>query len=113
MGSKPGFLLSLFFVIGLMGLSGDLASIQAIQTSLDAAGITAARRIALVGGIDGEVRALVEEECGGSIVSLEEDPVRIGDIYRFAIEKEYQPFVLSQEPVLVRIERSAVIGYLD
>ena len=113
MGSKLGFLLSLFFVIGLMGLSGDLASIQAIQTSLDAAGITAARRIALVGGIDGEVRALVEEECGGNIVSLEEDPVRIGDIYRFAIEKEYQPFVLSQEPVLVRIERSAVIGYLD
>ncbi len=113
MGSKLAFLLSLFFVIGIMGMAGDLASIQVIQTSLDAASITAARSIAIHGGINQQIIASIEKECGGHLISLEEEPVQVGDIFHFMITKEYQPFVLSSSPLTVKVERSTVIGYLD
>ncbi len=113
MGSKLAFLLSLFFIVGLMGMAGDLASIQAIQTSLDAASITAAKAISLRGGIDQELIATVKEECGAKIYPLDEQVSQVGDIYRFRLTKEYRPFVISTQPVIVQIERSTIIGYLD
>lgn len=113
MGSSIGFMLSLVFMIQILGFAGDLTSVQAINAQLDALAMTASKRIALSGSIDAELRDYVESKKA-YIVSLNGDkPIQIGSIYRFKVYRSYRPLIISSSLMELSVERSTVVGYLD
>jgi hypothetical protein len=113
MASKLGFILSLFFVIQIVAYSGDLSSLQAIHALLDAVSITAGREIALQGGITSKVVSLVRDDCGGEIYAITSTSPRVGEVYEYAIKRDFQPLVISASAMAVTVKRSVVIGYMD
>lgn len=113
MASKLGFILSLFFVIQIMAYAGDLASLQAIHALLDAVSITAEKEIAIQGGITPKIISMVAEDCGGKIYAITTTSPQVGEVYEFALERQFKPLVISASLMTVTIKRSAVIGYID
>jgi len=113
MASKLGFILSLFFVIQMMAYAGDLTTLQSLHALLDAVSITAGKEIALQGGITPQIVAMVEKDCGGTIYPITSSSPQVGEVYEFAVARDFQPLVLSSSFMTVTIKRSAVIGYLD
>ena len=112
MASKLGFLLTLFFVMVVVAYAGDLCAVNAIYTRLDSVAVTAAYQIALQRGITNSITQFVSEEAGAMIESLNNGPVAFGDTFRFKIYREYQSLIISKEPMVITVTRSAVIGYL-
>ncbi len=111
MSYKLGFLLSLFFVIEVVAYTGDMCAINGIYTKLDAISVTAAHQISLNQGLTEEIKAFVYKETGGTIVALNKN-VAFGDTLRFKIYREYNCMIVSKEPMVISVVRSAVIGYL-
>ena len=111
MASKLGFLLSLFFVIEVVAYTGDLAAINGIYTKLDAISVTAAYQISLKQGLTQEIIEFVYRERGGVIEALETN-VPFGGTMRFKIYRSYDSLIVSKEPMIITVTRSAVIGYL-
>ncbi|MCQ2797010.1 MAG: hypothetical protein MJ241_00940 [Bacilli bacterium] len=112
MGSKLGFILTLFFIIEVIAYSGDLYSIQAIHSSLDAAALTIAKVISLEGTLTQEALSLIEKNK--AVIGVENSyATRPGDVFVFTLSREYDPLVMSQSTVTVSVTRSTVIGYLD
>ena len=113
MASKLGFILSLFFVVQMMAYAGDLSAIQAIHSLLDAVSITAAKEIAIQGSITPKIVTMVENDCGGKLYALSKESPQVGEVYEFAITRDFSPLILSSSPMDVTVKRSVVIGYLD
>lgn len=112
MASKLGFILSAIFAVQLFVLFGDLVSIQTIYTNLDAVSVTAGCMISASGGITDDVRILVENETGGAIEPLTKYVI-FGSPFEYKLSREYQPYIMGHEPMVISIVRSVVIGYYD
>lgn len=113
MASKLGFILSTLFVVQLFVLFGDLISVQTIYTNLDAVSVTAGQLIAVHGRITEEIERLVENETGGVIEAITPDTAPFGSPYEYKLTKEYNPYIMSSEPLTITIVRSVVIGYFN
>ena len=113
MGSKLGFLLSLFFAIQVICLTSDLSSIQIIHSTLDTCSVTVAKKISISGGVTSEIRHFVKTNCGGTIVATGRGPYQVGDILTFQISKSFTPLIMSQKAMKITVTRSTVLGYLD
>lgn len=112
MGSKLGFILTLFFIIEVIAYSGDLYSIQAIHSALDSTALTVAKKVSLEGIISKETLSLIEKNK--ATISIETTTAsRPGDVFIFTLSREYDPLVMSQSTMTVTVTRSTVIGYLD
>ncbi len=111
MSYKLGFLLSLFFVIEVVAYTGDMCAINGIYTKLDAVSVTAAYQISLNQGLTKEIKDFVYKETKGTIEALNEN-VAFGDTLRFKIYRKYNCMIVSKEPMVITVVRSAVIGYL-
>src|SRR5574344_1240222 len=101
MAYKLGFLLSLFFLIQIVCYTGDLSILQEMHSLLDATSITCAKKIAIAGGITGEVSAFVQEEAHASIIPLSSTAPRVGAIYVFKLYRSYKPLIVSDSPMVV------------
>ncbi len=112
MGSKLGFILTLFFIIEVIAYSGDLYSIQAIHSALDATAMTVAKKVSLDGEVSAETLSLIKKNKATISVQTE-GSLRQGDIFVFTLSREYDPLVMSKSSMTVSVNRSTVIGYLD
>ena len=111
MAYKLGVILSMLFLAQLFVFTGDLIAIQIIYTNLDAVSVTAGNLISSRGGIDDEIVQLVYEQSGGHIEAIGDETPRFGAVYEYKISREYNPWVMSNNPMEVTILRSVVIGY--
>lgn len=111
MAYKLSFLLSLFFVVEVIAYAGDLAAVSLINSSLDAAAVTASYRISLEQGLSEATIALVKNDCGGTIERVGEGAIRLGDNFTFRIYRNYSPLILADGSMRVTVTRSALIGY--
>ncbi|MDO5330947.1 MAG: hypothetical protein Q4F15_06005 [Bacillota bacterium] len=112
MGSKLGFLLSMFIAIPMLLFFGDLFCLSAIRDNLDAASLTASYQISIDGGLKQRTIDFIKNECGASIAVVDNADAKFGEALGFVVYREYQPFVISSEPMVVSIRRSAIIGYI-
>ncbi len=113
MAYKLGFLLSLFLVVQMMAFAGDLCGLQAVQSLLDACAITAGQKIALEGGITPAIVSFVESEAHASIAKRSEGNPAVGEIFVYEIYRPYDPLIIQDSEMTVRVVRSTVIGYID
>lgn len=113
MASKLGFILSLIFVAQVLVLFGDLIAVQNIYTALDAVSVTAGYIISGKRGITDEVRQLVENETGGEITAITTGPVYFGSVYEYQVSKSFNPYIIKQEPMIITIKRSVIIGFYN
>jgi hypothetical protein len=112
MASKLGFLLSLFFVVQIMGYAGDLSCLQAIHSELDAVAVAAGELIAEKGSLSQAVKDYVYQAAKASIEAVSPLPPKYGQIYEFRLTRSFQPLILSPNPMTVTVKRAVVIGYL-
>lgn len=112
MSYKFGFILSLFFVIQILMLGGDIYALQLVHSHLDALGQTAAFRISQAGRIDEATRDWLTSKNVTVTCHLNCTP-RFGDVLEFSLETTYDPLIISSETMTVSVMRSAVIGYYN
>ena len=111
MAYKLGLILSMLFLTQLFVFTGDLISIQIIYTNLDAVSVVAGNLISSRGGIDDEIVNLVYEQSGGTIEAIGDETPLYGAVYKYKITREYNPWVMSNNPMDISVTRSVVIGY--
>lgn len=111
MSYKLGFLLSLFFVIEVVAYTGDMCAINGIYTKLDAISVTVSYQISLNQGLTDEIKEFVYKETNANIEAIDKN-VAFGDTLRFKIYREYHSLIISKDPMVITVVRSAVIGYL-
>lgn len=111
MAYKLGLLLSMVFVMQLFVFAGDMMSLQAIYTNLDAVSVVAGNLISTRGQIDDEIRYIVASQSGGIITSQATEAPKFGSVYAFEISRDFDPWVISNKPIRVSVKRSVVIGY--
>lgn len=112
MGSKLGFLLTLFFIVEVIAYSGDLYSIQAIHSLLDSTALTVAKKVSLDGYVTKETMDLIVKN-NATIKVETTKTMRPGDIFIFTLQRNYEPLIMSQSTMTVTVTRSTVVGYLD
>lgn len=111
MGSKLGFILSMLFLVQLFALVGDLMSVQFIYTNLDSISVTAGYLISMKGEITDDVKNLVFNQTGASIVQIGETSHMVGEIIEYKIAKNYKAIIMYKEEIEIAVVRSIVIGY--
>jgi len=113
MSYKVGLLLSMLFIIQIFVFAADLMSAQIIYTNLDAVSVTAGNIISSKGGITEDVRTLVAEQAGATIVALGDETPLFGSIYEYKISKPYSPVFFASTNREIAVVRSVVIGYYN
>lgn len=113
MSYKVGFLLSLLFIVQIFVFAADIISAQIIYTNLDAVSVTAGNIISSKGGITNEVRTLVTEQAGATIVALGDETPLFGSIFEYKISKPYSPYFFASQTKEIAVVRSVVIGYYN
>lgn len=101
----------MIFIVQLFVFAGDLMSMQAIYTNMDAVSVVAGNLISSRGRIDQEIVNLVYEQSGGSIEAVGNETPQFGSVYKYRISREYVPWVMSNNPMNITITRSVIIGY--
>lgn len=113
MGSSLGFLLSLFFVVAIVAYSGDLCAIQTIYANLDSAAVSAGHQISLAGCITDEIEDYVYEAAKAYIVQVGEQTPKIGGSFAFEVYRDYNPLIIRDAALHLKVYRSVVIGYIE
>lgn len=111
MGAKMGLILSFLFVIMTFLFASDLMSIQLIYTNLDAVATTAGHLIIESGSITPEIIEFVSKRANATINCLEYCSPRFGDTYIYNVTTTYDSMFMSEDPLVISITRSVVIGY--
>lgn len=91
--------------------TGDLAFVQAIHGELDAVALSAGYQISMNGKLTAEIKEFVLKEAGAEISVEEPYEGRLGESLNFVVSKTYQSLIISSEPLVISVRRSAVIGY--
>lgn len=112
MAYKLGFILSLIFIVPLFIIGADMISIQIVYTNMDAVSVTAGQAISKYGEITNDVILLVENQAHAHIEALTSEAPSFGSLYEYRIYTEYNPYIISTEPMEISIVRSVVIGYI-
>ena len=93
-------------------LLGDIADITLMKSGLDSLATIVGYRIAYDGRLDGATEAMVSD-YGARVELLDDTTPRIGDTVAFRLYKEYDPFIVSSNPLRITVTRSCVVGYYD
>jgi hypothetical protein len=106
-----GMILSLVFVFFVFALGGDIISIQFIYSDIDSVSMTAGYMIAKDGNLTAATKFVNDQnmtlECNETGTPL------FGDTWIYFVAKEYDPLIIKNEAMTIRIERSTVIGYYN
>ena len=113
MGSKIGLILSFIFVVGIFFFYGDMINIQIIHANLDAVAITAGHLIVESGKITDSISDFVYEQAKATITCRKNCTPRFGDTYIYDVATTYEPIIMSEQPLVINITRSVVIGYYN
>ena len=109
MANKWSFLLSLIFVIQLLLMTGDLATVQVYQTQMQAFATTVGQRISLEGGMTPAVMNWANA-TGYTLECLQQCQPQFGDTLTYQVSRSFDPLIISDTPLTLRIVRHAVIG---
>jgi hypothetical protein len=112
-GSSIGLILSFLFVINVFLLGSDLICLQIVHANLDAVAMTAGHLIVEQGGITPEIVAFVDERANATIFCVNNCTPRFGDTYIYDVTTTFETIIMSQEPMVITVTRSVVIGYYN
>lgn len=112
MGSSLGFLLSLFFSVQVVAYVGDLVSLQYVYSLMESVATTVGHMISIDGYVSPRAEQYAKEKIYAFIKPLSKDS-KIGEIFEYAIYKEYKPIIISSSIMTLQIERSVMLGYID
>lgn len=112
MGSSLGFLLSLFFSVQVVAYVGDLVSLQYVYSILEGVATTVGHMITVEGYISPKAESYAKEKAYAFIEPLSKAS-KVGEIYEFAVFKEYKPIIISSSIIRLSVERSVMIGYIE
>lgn len=111
MSTKLGLLLSLFFTVILMAYAADFTSIQMIHSSLENYATTIGKELSLRGPNNYDPVSYLSS-LDITYTAITTRAVKVGDVYAFALSKTYSPMALSQEPLIIKVQRSTIISAL-
>lgn len=111
MSYKMGLILSLTFVIQLFVFACDMISIQLIHSNLDAKAVTIGYLIANRGNLDDLFIADIENRYNITFACESNCTPRFGDVVEYTISTIYDPLIISNDPMIVCVRRSTVVGY--
>lgn len=111
MSSKIGLILSMIFVAMFFLLGVDLICIQYTYSELDAKSITISYLISHNGGLNSDFISALEATYNIDFQCLENCTPSFGDVVKFSISTEYSPFILSPEPMTLKVSRTTTIGF--
>ncbi len=110
MAYKLGLMLSMVFLISVMLLGGDIIAVSSIHSSLDALSLVISRNIGRDGYVSSLTKALADEH--GAILIYQSNRIpAVGESLTFLLQKEYATMVLSKDPLMITVKRTAIVGY--
>ena len=112
MSYKLALILSVPFLMMMFLFMGDLMNISILKSHLDSLAVTISYRISYEGRLSDGTKELASSTGVNVNVQGDETP-KIGDTVIFVLEKEYQPLIMVNGPMTLRLTRSAVVGYYD
>jgi len=111
MGNKIALILSLGIVSIFFLLAGDTISLQYFYSDLDAKGTTISYLISKTGRTDDEFKKQIYDRYDVTLTFKNTTTPKIGDVVDFAISKNFDPIIISTSTMVIKVERSAMIGY--
>lgn len=111
MGSKIGLLLSLIFIALFTAMGIDLLTLQYQLSSLDSISSNVSYFIAKNGVIDDAFIDQIETNYNIRFTCLSNCNPAFGEMITYRLEKDYQPLIISNSPMTLKIVRSTMVGY--
>ena len=111
MSSKLGTILSMIFVVMFLLFGLDIISIQYAYSELDSKGVIVSYNISKKCRIDNEFLLFLGKKYSVSISAPPNQSTNYGDVVEFILSSDFKPIVISNDPVPIKIKRTAVIGY--
>jgi len=111
MGSKIGLLLSMIFITLFFVLGGDIISVQYLYSDLDAKGVTISYLISKTGRTDSSFKNELEKKYNVTLTYESTGTPMFGDVFDFILSTEFEPMIMSNDKLLLKIKRTAIIGY--
>ena len=111
MSYKLGMILSMIFVVAFLLLGGDMICISACYSQLDNKSIAIGYLIAKSGRVDDEFLHTIEENYQIKFLTISPSSPSYGDVVDFVIYQNYNPLILSNDPITLKASRTTVVGY--
>ena len=111
MSSKLGLMLSMIFVVMFLLLGGDMICLSASYSQLDSTSIVIGYVIAKSGRVDSEFISTLEEAYHVNFLTISPANPSTGDVVDFVIYRNYDPLIMSSEPIMLKASRSTILGY--
>jgi hypothetical protein len=110
MATKWSLLLSLVFVMQLLLMTGDIATMQVYQSQMQAFATTIGQRISLEGGMHLSLVTWASSS-GYDLTCLANCQPQFGDTLTYQVAQSFDPLIISSEPITLRIIRHTIIGF--
>lgn len=111
MSYKLSVMISMIFVVAFLLLGGDMMCLSAAYSELDSVSISVSYIIAKSGRVDEEFITNLEDIYKISFLSISPNNPVVGDVVDFVIGRNYDPLILSNQPIVLKASRTTIIGY--
>lgn len=111
MSSKIGVLLSMIFVAIFFLFGVDMVTLQFQYSDLDSKGVTIGYHISKAEKVEDTFISFLEGKYNVRISLDKSQSMRFGDVVEFIVVKEFDPIIISNHTMDLKIKRSTVIGY--
>lgn len=111
MSSNLGMIISMFFVVAFLLLGGDMTCLSAAYNELDSISITIGYIIAKNARVDQEFITVIEDRYDVNFMNIAPQNPAMGDVVEYVIYRDYNPLILSKDPIRLCASRTTVIGY--
>lgn len=111
MSSKIGLLLSLVFFALFFVLSIDVMCIQYCFSDLDSKSVMIGHELSMLEEIKNEDIHELEDKYHVVISNVSNTHPLFGDMIEYTLLKEYQPLIVSNEVMEIKVNRTTISGY--
>lgn len=111
MSYKLGLILSMFITILFFLLGGDMICLSGAYSSLDSTSITVGYLIAKAATVDESFISSLEVRYNITFLDISPRNPNYGDVVDYVISKEYDPLIMSNDVITLKVMRSTIIGY--
>ena len=111
MSSKIGLLISLVFFSLFFLLAVDVICIEYHYSYLDNKSTVIAHEISHVEVISDDLILDLENKHHVIISNISSRTPTYGEVIDFTIIKEYKPIIVSNEVMIIKVNRSTIVGY--
>jgi len=117
MSAKLGTMLSIFMIFITFLFGADLVMMQYIYTDLDSLSINASYLIAKNGYITESIKdnflAMYKVNIYPDPSNDLEQSYKEGDYYKFTLEKSYDPIIISNSTINLKVNRMTIINFYN